>query len=309
MQDILNNLEPADLEDDDLMLDVDLPEDGSLRTQTTVAPGSVSQAGRREREALLFSPAGSSSGDSQPGHRHSHPSLSLPLWPRLLGSFSENRQQDADGMAHFDRSERGGRKGHWRRRQPHWNGLDHFHNDNRGPVFQQYDGYTCHGGFMVGPRPLPPVGRHDGYSGALDEITLKHMAQDCSSVKNKLLKLKSLLQMEDGGPEVVEEGEEDNSTTLQLEELMKEVRELKEELRNKERTITQLTLQQQARAPSLGGDRQTHHDKATQTPWRGQGNSHAQEGERERGREVERERYPRDSILTTLPPATTRTLL
>ncbi|XP_041723099.1 serine-rich coiled-coil domain-containing protein 2 isoform X1 [Coregonus clupeaformis] len=232
--DILNNLEPADLEDDDLMLDVDLPEDGSLRTQTTVAP-------------------------------------------------------DADGMAHFDCSERVGRKGHWRRRQPRWNGLDHFHNDNRGPVFQQYDGYTCHGGFMVGPRPLPPVGRHDGYSGALDEITLKHMAQDCSSVKNKLLKLKSLLQMEDGGPEVVEEGEEDNSTTLQLEELMKEVRELREELRNKERTITQLTLQQQApahddqpgrchchqRAPSLGGDRQTHHDKATQTPWRGQGNSHA----------------------------------
>uniref|UniRef100_A0A674AY80 Coiled-coil serine rich protein 2 n=1 Tax=Salmo trutta TaxID=8032 RepID=A0A674AY80_SALTR len=42
--DILNNLdplEPADLEDDDLMLDVDLPEDGSLRTQTTVAPGTV----------------------------------------------------------------------------------------------------------------------------------------------------------------------------------------------------------------------------------------------------------------------------
>lgn len=48
---------------------------------------------------------------------------------------------------------------------------------------------------MVGPRPLPPVGRHDGYSGALDELTLKHMAQDCSSVKNKLLKLKSLLQV------------------------------------------------------------------------------------------------------------------
>jgi hypothetical protein len=44
MQDILNNLDPletADLEDDDLMLDVDLPEDGSLRTQTAGAPGTV----------------------------------------------------------------------------------------------------------------------------------------------------------------------------------------------------------------------------------------------------------------------------
>ncbi|XP_036841430.1 serine-rich coiled-coil domain-containing protein 2 isoform X6 [Oncorhynchus mykiss] len=267
--DILNNLdplEPADLEDDDLMLDVDLPEDGSLRTQTVVAP-------------------------------------------------------DADEMTHSDHSERGGRKGHWRRRQPRWNGLDHFHNDNRGPVFQQYEGYTCHGGFMVGPRPLPPVGRHDGYSGALDELTLKHMAQDCSSVKNKLLKLKSLLQMEDGGPELVKEGEEveeDNSTTIQLEELMKEVRELREELRDKDRTITQLTRQQQAsahadqpgschchqRAPSLEEDRQTHQDKATQTPWRGQGNSHAQEGERERGREREREtpEIPHSPPCPQLPP-------
>ncbi|XP_020337478.1 serine-rich coiled-coil domain-containing protein 2 isoform X2 [Oncorhynchus kisutch] len=264
--DILNNLdplEPADLEDDDLMLDVDLPEDGSLRTQTAVAP-------------------------------------------------------DADEMAHSDRSERGGRKGHWRRRQPRWNGLDHFHNDNRGPVFQQYEGYTCHGGFMVGPRPLPPVGRHDGYSGALDELTLKHMAQDCSSVKNKLLKLKSLLQMEDGGPELVKEGEEveeDNSTTIQLEELMKEVRELREELRDKDRTITQLTRQQQASAhvdqpgschchqgaPSLEEDRQTHQDKATQTPWRGQGNSHA-EGERERGRERETPEIPHSPPCPQLPP-------
>ncbi|CDQ58316.1 unnamed protein product [Oncorhynchus mykiss] len=147
------------------------------------------------------------------------------------------------------------------------------------------------------------------------------MAQDCSSVKNKLLKLKSLLQMEDGGPELVKEGEEveeDNSTTIQLEELMKEVRELREELRDKDRTITQLTRQQQAsahadqpgschchqRAPSLEEDRQTHQDKATQTPWRGQGNSHAQEGERERGREREREtpEIPHSPPCPQLPP-------
>ncbi|CAB1312719.1 unnamed protein product, partial [Coregonus sp. 'balchen'] len=182
---------------------------------------------------------------------------------------------------------RGGRQGHWRRRQHHWNGPDHFHNDNRSPVFQQDDGYACPVGFRVGPWPFPPVGRHTGHTGALDELTLKHMAQDCSSVKNQLLTLKSLLQ----------DGEEDNSITLQLEDLMKEVQELREELRNKERTITQLTLQQQQlqqqgpahaakpgrchchqRAPSLGGDRRTHHDKATQTSWRGQGHSQAFKG-------------------------------
>ncbi|XP_029554374.1 uncharacterized protein LOC115153262 isoform X1 [Salmo trutta] len=199
---------------------------------------------------------------------------------------------DANGMSHFERSEKGGRQGHWRRRQHHWNGPDHFHNDNRGPVFQQYDGYAGPVGFRVDPRPFPPVGRHNGHTGALDELTLKHMAQDCSSVKNQLLTLKSLLQMEDGGPE--EGGEEDNSMTLQLEELMKEVWKLREELRNKERTIAQLTQQQQQlqqqgpahaaqsgrchchqRTPSLGGDRRTHHDKATQTSWRGQGHSQA----------------------------------
>ncbi|XP_024283665.1 serine-rich coiled-coil domain-containing protein 2 isoform X2 [Oncorhynchus tshawytscha] len=197
-------------------------------------------------------------------------------------------------MSHFERSERGGRQGHWRRRQHHWNGPDHFHNDTRDPVFQQYDGYAGPVGFRVGPRPFPPVGRHNGHTRALDELTLKHMAQDCSSVKNQLLTLKSLLQMEDGGPEVVEGGEEDNSMTLQLEELMKEVWKLREELRNKERSIAQLTLQQQQlqqqgpahaaqsgrghchqRTQSLGGDRRTHHDKATQTSWRGQGHSQA----------------------------------
>lgn len=37
----------------------------------------------------------------------------------------------ADGMAHFERSERGGRPAQWRRRQQRWSGMDHAHNDNR----------------------------------------------------------------------------------------------------------------------------------------------------------------------------------
>ncbi|XP_019903165.1 serine-rich coiled-coil domain-containing protein 2 isoform X2 [Esox lucius] len=198
---------------------------------------------------------------------------------------------ESNSMAHSERPERGGGQGHWRRRQHRWNGPNPFHNDNRGPVFQQYNGCAGPGAFRVGPR-LPPVGRHDGNTGALDELTLKHMAQDCSSVKNKLLKLKSLLQMEEGGPEIVDDNEEENCMTLQLEELMKEVQRLREELRSKERTISQLTqqqlqLQQQVpaqavqpgrchchqRAPSFRGDVRTHHDKATQTPCRGQGHS------------------------------------
>lgn len=37
----------------------------------------------------------------------------------------------ADGMAHFERSDRGGRPAQWRRRQQRWSGMDHAHNDNR----------------------------------------------------------------------------------------------------------------------------------------------------------------------------------
>ncbi|KAM4607438.1 serine-rich coiled-coil domain-containing protein 2 [Polymixia lowei] len=253
--DILNNLEPlstGELEDDDLMLDLDLSEDGSLH-------------------------------------------------------------HGAEGMAHIDRSERAGRQGHWRRKQQRWNGQDHFHNDNRSvrlkrraPVFQHYDALRGPGSFRAPPRPLMSVGREDSHTGALDELTLKHMAQDCSSLKNQLLRLKTLLQLEDAGsPADVVEEREDNTTALQLEELMKEVRVLREELRSRDKTIAQLTLQcqqlqrhQQEQTPIQGrqgrcqchhqrapsalrqGDRQgdrrvpQHYDKATQTHWR----AHSQAG-------------------------------
>ncbi|XP_036403056.1 serine-rich coiled-coil domain-containing protein 2 [Megalops cyprinoides] len=220
--DLLDHLESCDLEDDDLMLDVDLPEDGSLHS-------------------------------------------------------------DADGMSHLERSERGGRQGPWRRRPHRWSGSDHFHNDNRGALFPQFDGFPGPGLARMGPRAL-----RDGHAVVLDELTLRHMAQDCSSVKTQLLKLKNLLQMEDGGVlqdallsgVLSPESSEDSNTALQVEELMGEVQDLREELRRKEKTITQLTQQVSApahaprcqcqqRAPAGRGERRTHHDKATQTPWRG----------------------------------------
>ncbi|XP_061084686.1 serine-rich coiled-coil domain-containing protein 2 [Conger conger] len=181
---------------------------------------------------------------------------------------------DADGMSHFEHSERGGRQGHWRRRQHHWAGPDHFHNDNRRGLLQLG---------RVGPAVRP-----DGHMGALDQMTLRHMAQDCTSVKAQLLKLKSLLQMEDlglGQDELLSgplspESSEDANTSLQVEELMREVQELREELKRKDRAIAQLSHQAsvpghavrcqcQQRAPAVRGERRSHHDKATQTPWRG----------------------------------------
>ncbi|KAM9345518.1 uncharacterized protein ccser2a [Symphorus nematophorus] len=232
--DILNNLDPpgtGELDDDDLMLDVDLPEDG---------------------------------------------------------------MHDVDRMSHTERSERAGRQGQ-RRKHHRWGGPDHFHNDSR--AFQHYDGLKAS---RIASRPVPSEGRQHGYMAMLDELTLEHMSQDCSSLKNQLLRLKTLLQLEDtDSPTDVPEETEDNTTASQLVELIKEVQVLREELRSRDKTIAQLTLQcqqlqqhQREQMPAQGrqfrcqchhqrapsslrqGDRQMdkrmqhHYDKATQTYWR-----------------------------------------
>ncbi|KAM3606294.1 uncharacterized protein V6R79_013925 [Siganus canaliculatus] len=239
--DILNNLDhpgTGDLDEDDLMLDVDLPEDGL---------------------------------------------------------------HDADRMSHSEGSDRPNWQGQ-RRKHQRWSGPDHFHSDRRARVFQHYDGVKAS---RMSSRPTPSEGKQQGYRATLDELTLEHMTQDCSSLKNQLLRLKTLLQLEDtGSPTDVPVEIEDNTTASQLEDMIKEVQMLRTELRSRDKTIAQLTLQCQQlqqhqreqmsaqgrqarcqchhqRAPSSlrQSDRQTdkrlqhHYDKATQTYWRPQ--SHA----------------------------------
>ncbi|XP_064806915.1 serine-rich coiled-coil domain-containing protein 2-like isoform X3 [Oncorhynchus masou masou] len=215
--DILNNLDNlesgCDLDDDDLMLDDDLPEDGSLHG-------------------------------------------------------------DTDGMSHLAL---------WRRRQLCWTVDDRLHSDNISDcVFQTYDGYQSQGTGLAAPHQAVE----------LDELTLRHMADDCCSVKAQLEHLKLLLQMEDGSDmddtlildTLSPESRQDPIQARQVEELLKEVQELREELRSKDRTISQLTQQmavpvkamrchcQQYSPPGRDVERVTvtYHDKATQTPpWRG----------------------------------------
>lgn len=198
-------------------------------------------------------------------------------------------------MAHVERSDRSGRQGQ-RRKQHRWSAPDNFHNNSRMHGFQHYDGLKAS---RISSRPVAPEGRQHGYIAMLDELTLEHMSQDCSSLKNQLLRLKTLLQFEDAGSQGdVAQETEDNTTALQLEELIKEVQVLREELRNRDKTIAQLTVQCQQlqqqhqreqmptqgrqdrcqchhqRAPSSlrhGGrpmDKRMHYDKATQTYWR-----------------------------------------
>ncbi|XP_041123468.1 serine-rich coiled-coil domain-containing protein 2 isoform X2 [Polyodon spathula] len=218
----LDNLESCDLDDDDLMLDVDLPEDGSLNNV------------------------------------------------------------DAENMSHLERGRWHG-QGYWRKRpQQRWSGQEHFHHDNRGPVFlgspaRQYEGYS---GPSFGRTPQENIV-------ALDELTLHHMTQDCTSVKNQLLKLQRLLQAGDdsgdsttlqdmllAGP-LSPESQENSSTAVQIEELLNEISQLKEELKSKDDTIKQLQQQMSTRChchkrtPESKEMRQRQSDKATQTTWRG----------------------------------------
>ncbi|XP_066519755.1 serine-rich coiled-coil domain-containing protein 2 isoform X2 [Hoplias malabaricus] len=210
--DILNNLEnlgSCDLEDDDLMLDVDLPEDASLHS-------------------------------------------------------------DVDGVSRYEHSERGYWPGRWRRRQPCWGRPDQHLNNNRGGVRQSFD--DCH---MQGP------GRRGSGHASLDELMLKHMAQDCSSVKEQLLELRRLLQTEEDGSvdESVEldcsPSSEEPSCQQQVEELLKEVQNLREDLKAKERLISKLTQQMSAplevphcHCPQGELQSLTLQDKSTQTPWK-----------------------------------------
>lgn len=62
----------------------------------------------------------------------------------------------------------------------------------RAHVLQHYDGLKAP---RMSSRPAPSDGRQRGYMSMLDELTLEHMTQDCSSLKNQLLRLKTLLQV------------------------------------------------------------------------------------------------------------------
>uniref|UniRef100_A0A665W0F2 Coiled-coil serine-rich protein 2a n=1 Tax=Echeneis naucrates TaxID=173247 RepID=A0A665W0F2_ECHNA len=86
--------------------------------------------------------------------------------------------------------------------------------------------------------------RQHSYMTMLDELTLEHMTEDCSSLKNQLLRLKTLLQV---WCTSAKRHEQTQTCMLHgpkhLEELIEEVQVLRQELRTRDKTIAQLTLQ------------------------------------------------------------------
>ncbi|XP_023786028.1 serine-rich coiled-coil domain-containing protein 2 isoform X3 [Cyanistes caeruleus] len=234
--DILNNLDSCDLEDDDLMLDVDLPEDPP-----------------RDKE-------------------------------------------ECENMSRYDRQDRNARQhqeGFWKRApQQRWNTQEHYHlghtdhyihgkNDlNRGsnylePAVGSLESYGAGSGYQA-PRALAEN------TVMLDEMTLRHMVQDCTAVKTQLLKLKRLLHQNDENVSLQDvtfsvpsspEPQEPEST-FKMDDLLNEIRQLKDELRKKDETINQLEQQLATRcncqkdSQKPPGTVRACADKFTQTSWR-----------------------------------------
>ncbi|XP_065098727.1 serine-rich coiled-coil domain-containing protein 2 isoform X2 [Paramisgurnus dabryanus] len=220
--DILNNLEnveSCDLEEDDLMLDLDLSEDASLRS------------GEKQVLDILVA--------------------------------------DTDGLSPYEGSEKVGHPNQGRRQHQRWSRLDQFCRESRSDILQSFDGCQGEGLERSGSDHV-----------MLDELTLTHMAQDCSSVKVQLLQLKTLLQMEaDSSIEEILEVHTPESTDQSLLEekvalLLIELQDLKTELRNKEKIITELSQQSSPVKCHCSQDSESHsrsvelQDKSTQTPWK-----------------------------------------
>nr|XP_044993122.1 serine-rich coiled-coil domain-containing protein 2 isoform X2 [Jaculus jaculus] len=233
--DILNNLDSCDLEDDDLMLDVDLPEDTPLE------------------------------------------------------------HVECDNMNRFDRPDRNVRQpqeGFWKRPPQRWSGQEHYH-------LSHTDHY--HHGKSDLSRGSPyresPLGHFESYGGTpffqaqkmfvdvpentvvLDEMTLRHMVQDCTAVKTQLLKLKRLLHQHDGSGSLHDiqlslpssPEPEDSDQIHKNEDLLNEIKQLKEEIKKKDEKIQLLEHQLATRCnchQKSKVEKCAYADKYTQTPWR-----------------------------------------
>ncbi|NXD66971.1 CCSE2 protein, partial [Eolophus roseicapillus] len=104
--------------------------------------------------------------------------------------------EECENMSRYDRQDRNARQhqeGFWKRApQQRWNTQDHYHL-----------GHTDH--YIHGKNDLNSYGAPNFYQASrqvvglpentvmLDEMTLRHMVQDCTAVKTQLLKLKRLL--------------------------------------------------------------------------------------------------------------------
>ncbi|XP_026207091.1 serine-rich coiled-coil domain-containing protein 2-like isoform X2 [Anabas testudineus] len=194
---------------------------------------------------------------------------------------------DGDGMSHMAQ---------WRRRQLCW-GMQDIHNDNDSD-FQCYKLAEDPGNKRTDIRdgdlildlrtPRSPCLSPGSPGLGLD---VEELAEDCSAVRSQLEFLQRLLQQEEDmdddtlTTETVspEANDSSHSSDSQVQTLLQEVQQLREELRSRDRTIAQLTLKlavpmttTRCRCQETTGKVDQHtqtnvterEDVASQTPWR-----------------------------------------
>lgn len=199
-------------------------------------------------------------------------------------------------MNRFDRTDRNVRQsqdGFWKRPPQRWSGQDHYH-------LSHPDHYHHHGKSDLSrgsPYRESPLGHFESYGGTpffqaqkmfvdvpdntviLDEMTLRHMVQDCTAVKTQLLKLKRLLHQHDGSGSLHDvqlslpssPEPEDGDQMYKNEDLLNEIKQLKEEIKKKDEKIQLLEHQLATRCNCHQKSKEekcTYADKYTQTPWR-----------------------------------------
>ncbi|XP_054436437.1 serine-rich coiled-coil domain-containing protein 2 isoform X5 [Pteronotus mesoamericanus] len=199
-------------------------------------------------------------------------------------------------MNRFDRSDRNVRQsqeGFWKRPPQRWSTQEHYH-------LSHPDRYHHHGKSDLSrgsPYRESPLGHFESYGGTpffqaqkmfvdvpentviLDEMTLRHMVQDCTAVKTQLLKLKRLLHQHDGSGSLHDiqlslpssPEPEDGDQICKNEDLLNEIKQLKEEIKKKDEKIQLLEHQLATRCnchQKPKEEKGTYADKYTQTPWR-----------------------------------------
>uniref|UniRef100_A0A672G486 Coiled-coil serine-rich protein 2b n=1 Tax=Salarias fasciatus TaxID=181472 RepID=A0A672G486_SALFA len=175
--DLLNHLDSCDLADDDLMLDVDFPEDASLHSEV-------------------------------------------------------------EGLSHMAQ---------WRKRQLCWGTQDVHDNDDFHSLTSDPGNKRSEETDLI--LELRSVGLTPAAPGL--GVDVEELAEDCSAVRSQLEYLQRLLlQEEDADDDTLttdtlspDTNDSSHSSTSQVEALLQEVQQLREELRSRDRTIAQLTVQ------------------------------------------------------------------
>ncbi|KAG9485231.1 hypothetical protein GDO78_008358 [Eleutherodactylus coqui] len=250
----------------------------------------------RDPSSLELSPSDSSDGTYMWDEEGMEPIGNVHPCGSYDSSEMNSLVRKVENMSHFERTERSLRQQQvfWKRAPPRLNGQEQYHLSNpdhyhNGMGSSFLESPTDHRESYGSPNFYPPSPRSNQImpfrenTVMLDEMTLCHMVQDCTTVKTQLLKLKRLLQQEGDPESPLQEVQQfvpttpepqDSDPLLKTEDLLREIQQLKEESKKKDETIKHLQqqlkttckCQKESQDPKMVKPKQ--HDKYTQTTWR-----------------------------------------